>query len=461
MKLSWKFFCIAYAVTLLSTGIGSGLLIRRTLNMAWESLEERVRTSEYYAVNSFASYARTTKGNLSEKELLAVCKQINGIIDANIDELEILSEDQLSYEKYGDISINQGYDQFIQNEDQLMMEVVYKIEIDKKEYIIRVTEDFSKLQEERERIWFNYCKTVLGVALISGSLLYILAGKITKPLYELKETSNAIALGDYGKLVKIDTSTEEIAGLAESFNAMSEAIQKALNETRLEYKKRDRFVADFTHEMKTPMTSIIGYSDMLKSYELSEIERNKAAESIYTEAIRLEHLSHQMLELLVLQKEEISKEKISLLNLKKHLEEHLRFVSEKYEVGFEIYFLDVCIYANWTLLLSLLYNLADNAFKASEKGAFIEIYTLPSDGLLTFCVQDKGHGIGEIHLEHLTEEFYREDKARSRKQGGAGLGLSICKEIARQHETSLVFESREGEGTKVSFSLKKAGDYYA
>ena len=457
MKLSWKFFCIAYLIALLSTGIGSALLIQKTLDMSWESLEDRVRTSESYAVNSFLSFAGTSYGTLSDKEIFAFRQQLESVIDECITELNIVAEKNLVDEAQVRLELNQGYDRFIKDGDKLLMETACKVAIDNEEYVICVTANFSGLQLERQQIWTSYCKIVLTMAVISGILLYIIARKMTKPLIELTETSNAIALGDYGKLVRVDTANEEIENLAKSFNAMSLATANALNETRLEYEKRERFVADFAHEMKTPMTSIIGYSELLKSYDLSVGEKNQASEAIHKEAKRLENLAHQMLELLVLKKETISMEIISLSELKKYLDEHLKFVSEKYSVGFNIYFLDQSVYGNETLLLSLIYNLADNAFKASVPGSYIEIFALPEGERITLSVQDYGHGVLPEHLKHLTEEFYREDKARSRKEGGAGLGLSICKEIATLHGTSLIFESKQGEGTKVSFSLMKAG----
>ena len=458
MKLSWKFFCIAYMIALLSTGIGSAWLIQKTLDMSWESLEERVRTSESYAVNSFVSFAESSKTELSEKECLAIRQQIMGIMDECIDEFEIIPAKNGLDERYTELSVNEGYDQFTIDGDKLLMEVVCKVEIKQETYVVRVAANFARLLSEREQIWTNYCIIVLIMAVISGALLYVIAGKMTKPLKELTEVSNAIAQGNYGKVAQVDTSNLEIADLARSFNTMSLATENALNETRLAYERRERFVADFAHEMKTPMTSIIGYSDLMKSYELSETEKIQASEAIYREAVRLEHLSHQMLELLVLQNETISMDVISLSTIKKHLEEHLKFVSEKYNVGFNIYFLDLHVYGSEPLIMSLLYNLADNGLKASNSGQYIDIFAISEEDRVTFSVQDYGHGIAPEHMEHLTEEFYREDKARSRKLGGAGLGLSICKEIASLHDTKLIFESKQGKGTKVSFTLRKAGE---
>ena len=116
------------------------------------------------------------------------------------------------------------------------------------------------------------------------------------------------------------------------------------------------------------------------------------------------------------------------------------------------------VYANSVLLLSLLYNLADNAFKASEAQTTINIYSKSSNDIVRIFVEDKGRGIAKENIKLLTEPFYREDKSRSRKFGGAGLGLSLCKEIASLHNTDLCFESEKGIGTTVSFELRKGGE---
>ena len=112
-------------------------------------------------------------------------------------------------------------------------------------------------------------------------------------------------------------------------------------------------------------------------------------------------------------------------------------------------------------LVMVIYNLADNALKASKPGQQVHIFGIQLKDKVKICVQDAGHGIGKEHMEHLTEAFYREDKARSRKQGGAGLGLSLCKQIADIHNTELKFESEQGKGTLVLFELSLTGDDYA
>ncbi|MBE6767176.1 MAG: ATP-binding protein, partial [Ruminococcaceae bacterium] len=119
---------------------------------------------------------------------------------------------------------------------------------------------------------------------------------------------------------------------------------------------------------------------------------------------------------------------------------------------------EATVFANETLLLSLIYNLADNAFKASSAGDTVFIgFTDLGNELLVF-IKDTGRGISTENIKLLTEPFFREDKSRSRAQGGAGLGLSLCKEIVRLHGSELYIESQKGAGTTVSFRLKKGGE---
>ena len=200
---------------------------------------------------------------------------------------------------------------------------------------------------------------------------------------------------------------------------------------------------------------------MLRSYDLAPQERVQAAQAIYKEGKRLETLSTQLLELYVYQNEEIALQPIFLPAWKRELENSLHFLSEKYSVAVKVAFPKETILGNPTLLASLLCNLADNAMKASKAGDTVSVGAEAGEHTVRLFVRDTGVGIDPQHLPHLTDPFYREDKARSRALGGAGLGLSLCKEIASLHETSLSIVSEKGKGTEVSFSLRKAGDSHA
>ena len=238
---------------------------------------------------------------------------------------------------------------------------------------------------------------------------------------------------------------------------MSAAVERKISEITEEAEKRDIFVADFTYELKTPMTAIMGYAQMLDVYELTDSERGEAARAIYGEARRLENLSLRLLELYVYRNEKAADiRKTELYGVGRQLEASLKNLSVKYGAPLRVGFPDTSVMADETLLLSLLYNLADNAFKATENGSEVSVYGEDIGAAVIITVKDSGRGIAQESLKMLTQPFFREDKSRSRKLGGAGLGLSICEAIAKLHGTALDFKSEPGKGTEVSFILKKA-----
>ena len=245
---------------------------------------------------------------------------------------------------------------------------------------------------------------------------------------------------------------------ADSFTALSESVYIETDNKIRELTQQIKSVLDSAvNELKTPMTAIMGYAQLLDSYKLEPQERKEAAQAVYGEAKRLERLSRQMLDLYVLRNESVEFEEIGLSEIGKQLKTTLEFLSEKYRVPFSVGLGSETVLANRELLLSLLYNLADNAFKASEPESPIEIYSAFENGKVKITVCDRGRGISKESIALITEPFYREDKSRSRALGGAGLGLSLSREIAEIHGTSLCFESEKGKGTAVSFALRKVG----
>ena len=129
-------------------------------------------------------------------------------------------------------------------------------------------------------------------------------------------------------------------------------------------------------------------------------------------------------------------------------------MAKKYGIALRLLPLPVTVLANRALLLSLLYNLADNAFKASNPDGTVTVQCKVQDNGAAVTVTDEGRGIQPESLPYITEPFFREDKARSRRLGGAGLGLALCKQIAELHGTRLQFNSTPNKGTTVCFKLK-------
>lgn len=402
---------------------------------------------------AFADISYNEISGISQNDAI---RQIKNTLDSSVSDIEIHTSKTVNTH-YTEMSDNECAVTFTKKENRLLMESVCKLNAGADEYYLFVYSDFTDIQNQRDLFWKRYGIVVFSVSAISGLLLFALARKITKPLNKLTKIADEITLGNYGKKVELKGSDYEISALSESINSMSSAIEQKIKEIREELEKRNMFVADFTHEMKTPMTAIIGYAQMLRSYDLDESEKDQAAEAIYNEAKRLEKLSLQLLDLYVYQNENVEMQKLNLFDVGEQLKATLKYLSEKYDVSYSIDFEREVVCANNVLLLSLLYNLADNAFKASWPQTTIKIYSKVTPAAVQICVEDEGRGIAEENIKLLTEPFYREDKSRSRKLGGAGLGLALCKEIATLHGTELIFKSEKNKGTRVSFTLPKDG----
>ncbi len=300
--------------------------------------------------------------------------------------------------------------------------------------------------------------TLLATLGVVGALLLLISSVLTKPVRVLSAVTRLFAQGNYEKRAAIK-SRDEIGALAEDFNRMADALQGHMLQLEEQARQREDFVASFAHELKTPLTSIIGYADMLRSQDLEEEKHFHSANYIFTEGRRLERLSFKLLELMVLNRQEFERYAIQAEDLFLHLEDAVcAAIHEKYGVGLSLSFEQACVMAEPDLLETMLINLVENAAKASEQGQSVRITGTKEAAGYRIAVTDSGRGIPKEELGRITEAFYMVDKSRARRQNGAGLGLALCASIARLHQTALVFESEPGKGTSVSFLLPYGED---
>lgn len=221
-------------------------------------------------------------------------------------------------------------------------------------------------------------------------------------------------------------------------------------------KAQESFTSAFAHELKTPLTAIIGYADMIRSMELTQEEKIKSAGYIYSQGKRLESLSFKLLDLFSMRKQ-----KLEFLEI--DAEYLLQTVFDLSEVGILEKDMQLVreveagkIYGEKDLLISLFANLLDNAKKASEAGNTIYLYGKPVREGYRVTVKDEGKGIPKDEINKITQAFYMVDKSRSRKEGGAGLGMTLCNEIVNLHGARWKFDSVEGKGTTVTVVLPSA-----
>lgn len=287
---------------------------------------------------------------------------------------------------------------------------------------------------------------------VAAVLTLLFCRRMVRPLEQLEAASRRIAAGAYDRRTALPGS-DEIAGLSRSFDAMAAAVQEKVNDLQRHLQARDAFVAAFTHELKTPMTSMLGYADLLRGAEVPAATRRKAADFIYHESKRLEALSGRLMELMQLEHETPpALEPVRLDAVFRQLERAL-------PAGAPMPVFADCrtvVLAQRELLCDLLYNLLQNARRATPSGGTVAVEVQEEADHVTLTVRDTGCGIPAGDLPHVTEPFYMVDKSRARDQGGSGMGLALCARIAELHGTRLELESRPGAGTRVHFTLQKA-----
>ncbi len=314
--------------------------------------------------------------------------------------------------------------------------------------------DITPVYEARDDQVGVYHQVLIVLILAGGFAAWITSYYMTMPLNKVSKTARALASGQMESRVNSKTH-DEIGQLGSDFDYMADRLEDNITELKLSMEKQDRFMGSFAHELKTPMTSIIGYADLLRSQSLNADETQEAANYIFSEGKRLESLSLKLLDLLMMKQQEIKFVPTDMKSMIQNLTSHLQPVYRNRRIVLQCRLEPAMCMVEPDLFSSLITNLLDNARKALDNGGNIMILGDSVKGNYRIRVIDNGRGMPEEALKHITEAFYRVDKSRSRAQGGVGLGLNLCKEIIELHNGTIAFASKEGNGTCVTIMIKE------
>ncbi|SEQ28369.1 Signal transduction histidine kinase [Lachnospiraceae bacterium NE2001] len=366
---------------------------------------------------------------------------------ANID----VNIDRLSSEMNGEGDIYVSYD----NEFSGMEYIIgaSEIIIDDDTYIICVCRDVSYVSNMRKRLHQMFIYTFIALLFTSGVISWLLSTFLVRHLSRLTKATREIADGNLSYRSNIETN-DEIGELSQDFDKMAEELEGNVSLLEKAAEEKDRFMGAFTHELKTPMTSIIGYAELLRTQELDDEDREDALQYIYSEAKRLENMSLKLLQLFVADKEKLEMKKVSPKEMVEDIVTHLRPTLSEQNISIICRTEEGLALLEPDLVRTLLINLIDNARKAMDKKGNIRVDQKMEEGGVTFIITDNGKGMPKEAIEHVTEAFYRVDKARSRAQGGAGLGLSLVSKIVELHNGTIDFSSEPGIGTVITVKLK-------
>lgn len=318
-----------------------------------------------------------------------------------------------------------------------------------RELYLETLRDVTQVYEERTEGFSVYRKVLFVVLAFASVVLFVITSWLTKPIRFLTKATRKMASGEYDYRARV-ISDDEMGQLTADFNQMARSLEENMSKLENEVKAREEFIAAFSHELKTPLTAIIGYADMLRSRKLEEDKHFMSANYIYTEGKRLESMSFRLLDLIVTKRTEIEKQTVSTEGLFQYLK---TMYGDDSDVRVKCQYELATIRVEVNLIKSVLLNLLDNAKKASGKGGRIDIIgRKQTDGYL-FAVKDYGVGIPKEEQKKILEAFYMVDKSRSRSKNGAGLGLSLCVEILKLHGCELQVESEVGKGSCFSFVI--------
>lgn len=285
-----------------------------------------------------------------------------------------------------------------------------------------------------------------------GFVGFILMRHLTKPLRDLGAAAQRIAAGEYQGRVRIDTK-DEIGQFAQTFNVMADSVERQLLEMDALVKDRQQFTDHISHEIRTPITAMIGYSQVLMHARATEADKQKAAEYIGQQSMRLKRLSEKLLNLSRLQYDTVDLRSVDIAKALHAAMDtlHNQFLGKNIRVKIDMP--AVAVLGDAVLLETLFQNLLENAIHASAQDQTIEMSGTTHEQLLRVAIQDHGIGIEPEDLAAITEPFMRVDEAHSRLHGGVGIGLALCKRICELHHTRLIITSVPGSGTTIKFDF--------
>jgi len=326
--------------------------------------------------------------------------------------------------------------------------------IGEEKYTLSLVRNVTSTMEDVNRLGIKCAFAGATVIIVAALLVFLLVRRSLLPVRELEKGAVEISDGNYESRIPV-RGRDEIASLAERFNRMAGAISEkiaALGETA---EHQQAFIHALSHEMKTPVTSVMARAETLLMRDIYEEDKKRSLERIYNQCAWLETLSGKLAALVMVQGSVAIKPE-SVRELLAAVEETVSDALDESNINLVIDCQIDTLPMDFGLMRAAIVNLVDNARKASEKDSLIEIraYTHPADtcacggpGNHIIEVEDYGRGIPKEEIERITQPFYMVDRSRSKKTGGSGLGLALVERIAQVHGARLSINSIFGEGT--------------
>lgn len=465
MKLKNKLFLYFGVLFFLTINIFGIVLIQSNFNL---TINNTVNASlgEYSVIYTNIEY-REEMSNifLTNKDIIKVKSDsyLKNINNPNIS-LEFRTLDKKMF--YSTNNSDILYSEKIYNiNDNLSNYMIYKeknnrillinniISINNNEYYFTYMNNLDHLYKDRIKSLFTLIKLNVAMGIFLLFIIYLISIEITKPINNLIYSMEDIINGNYNKKFTYKSNIFEINSISNNFSLMNDEIQKKIQQLREQNNSKQRFIDNLTHEIRTPLTSIIGYSDLMINKKVQDIDLiYKSFKNINREGKRILELTSNLVSLITLDKKSLKLNNYSLKEILRDVRNALKIKISQYDVELLIEGNDIEVFSDKNLLTILISNFVDNAIKSTIDRNIRKVILRVDKGML--IIKDTGIGISKNDINKIFEPFYMVDKSRHKSVEGFGLGLSICKEISNLLDIKIEIKSKIDLGTEIILNFK-------
>lgn len=474
MKFFWKIFFTTMFISVTCTAFVGYLLInssfRTLLNYEAQTTDEFGEIVYYSLINelkdiqlSLYSLSEEEKKGTVGKTLreLAQSIQINStnqkvtfaIADKNGSIIFSSLWENLDKTALSSLQENEKVWTLKKKDNTVYMQTLRPLNYGENTFYIENIKDVTFVFDNQTAQFQTLLKLMTIMLVFGGLVTYFISKLLVNQIISLTKVTKDISDGLLNKRVSV-TGKDEISILSQNFNQMADDLEEKIHQLQEEAERKELFVGAFSHELKTPLTSIIGYADLLQRNKLDNENMYLCANYIFTEGQRLEKLSMKLLDLIVLKKQELQVVPTNLEHLLHSICQSFLPQLKQCHIALTCNIEPATIPLESDLMKTVFVNLIDNAKKAIDTNGFISIKGSWCQNGYILSIQDNGKGIDQQDLTKIKEAFYMVDKSRARKHGSSGLGLAICDEILKLHGFSIDFVSEVGVGTTVTLTMK-------
>lgn len=459
MKLFWKLFITMMCVIISFFIILGNILVHTAFQTMMDRETERgieeIRLFQYALLASLEGLPKDYQA--TDKAIAEITKTFQQSLNSSQSYVVIYGDgDKIIYQNSDHESklVNKatentsGIWQIARYGNHYYMESLCRINSNNKSYVLEIHRKIDHIYQDRDLLYERYHLILILVSTVVTVILFLFSVHFTRPMRKLSQVTRTFAKGDYKSRMQAK-GHDEVALLGQDFNWMAEQIEKSIVELEEDARRKEEFTEAFSHELKTPLTSIIGYADMLRSMNLTAEEIHSSADYIFRQGKRLERLAMKMMELIYVNRQDTMFQKIETALLTNKIAAMTEPILQQKNIRLVIQAEKGVLWGDLDLLLSLFSNLIDNARKACDEHGEIQLAGCRMEKGYLLTLKDDGRGMPEEEIHKITEPFYMIDKSRARKEGGAGIGMTLCQKIIALHNAEWSIQSRPEQGTEI------------